>query len=222
MSKAYTEDDLSRQLQQDRTWRLKEISDLKSITVKSDQAAQNVLLRAVVTICYAHWEGSVRFAAQKFFEHISLRKYQYRELDRQFLRNYFLPRLAAMSSSKMSVAERCALVDDILSSSERRFARANDDLVNTRANLNSEVFRDICLVCGVEFSQFAADAHFIDVVLLKRRNEIAHGEDTRVGIADLDEVANRTLSLMRGFGNTIENRVYLQQYRTPQQGEVAR
>ena len=213
MSKPYTEDDLSRHIQQDRTWRLKEISDLKSITVRSDEISQTVLLRALVAICYAHWEGSVRFAARRFLEHIALRRLQYRELDPQFRRNYFLPRLAALSVTKTSLSERCALVDEILMSSDRRFSRANDDLVNTRSNLNSDVFRDICLVCGIPFGQFEGEAHFIDVLLLKRRNEIAHGEDTRIGIEDLDDVTNRTLALMRGFGNCIENRVYQREYR---------
>ena len=71
------------------------------------------------------------------------------ELDRQFLRNYFLPRLAALSTNKTSIAERCALVDEILSSSDRRFSRVNEDLINTKANLNFDVFTDICLVCCV-------------------------------------------------------------------------
>ena len=162
---------------------------------------------------YAHWEGSVRFAARKFFEHVALRRLQYRELDQQFLRNYFLPRLSALSVARTSLTERCALVDEILGASNRRFSRSNDDLVNTRSNLSSEVFRDICLVCGVSFVQFEGDANFIDIVLLKRRNEIAHGEDTRIGIEDLDDITNRTLALMRSFGNAVENRVYQREYR---------
>jgi hypothetical protein len=221
VSKAYTEDDLSRQLQQDRTWRLKEISDLKSIAKRSDEAAQSVVLRALVALSYAHWEGSVRFAAQKFFEHVSLRKLRYQDLDKQFLKNYFLPRLAALSVVKTSMAERCALVDEILSSSDRRFSRTNDDLVNTKANLNSEVLRDICLVCGIDFAEFEGDANFIDVLLLKRRNEIAHGEDTRIGMNDLDDITNRTIGLMRTFGNAIENRVCNGSYRVVQQGGAA-
>lgn len=213
MSKPFTEDDLSRQLQYDRTWRLREISDLKTVTLRADEIAQQVLLRALVTVCYAHFEGSVRFAGRKYFEHIALRKFQYKDLDPQFLRNYFLPRLGALTSDKASIPDRCAMVDEILGSADRRFSRANDDLVNTRSNLNSDVFRDICLVCGVSFAQFEAEIDFIDVVLLKRRNEIAHGEDTRVGIDDLDMLADRTLGLMRAFGNSIENRVVLRQYR---------
>lgn len=213
MSKPYREADLSAQLDQDRGWRLKEIADLKSAILRADSNLQKVLLRALVAICYAHWEGSVRFSARKYLEHIALRKLRYSQLDRQFLRNYFLPRLASLSSSRASVAERCALVDSILSASDHRFSRVNEDLVSTRSNLNYDVFIDICLVCGVPIGLFADQATFIDVILLKRRNAIAHGEETWIGIEDLDELTNQTLSLMRGFGNALENRVYRGDYR---------
>jgi hypothetical protein len=168
MSKPYTESEFSAQITADRNWRIKEISDLKLAIKKGDDSLRKVLLRALVAICYAHWEGYVRFSARKFFEHIALRKFSYNTLDRQFRRNYFLPRLADLSMSKTSVAERCALIDEVLDCPERHFSQVNDDLINTKANLNLEVFTDICLVCGLSVTLFQDNATFIDVILLKR------------------------------------------------------
>ncbi|MGC1863156.1 MAG: MAE_28990/MAE_18760 family HEPN-like nuclease [Methylocystis sp.] len=213
MSKPYREVDFSDQIAQDRGWRLKEISDLKSAILRADQSLQTVLLRALVAICYAHWEGYVRYSARKYLEHIALRKLRYSQLDRQFLRNYFLPRLSALASSKLSVTERCALVDEILNSSDRRFSKMNEDLVSTRSNLNFDIFADICLVCGVPIEPFSDQETFIDVVLLKRRNAIAHGEDTFVGVEDLDTLANQTVGLMRSFADALENRIYMGGYK---------
>jgi hypothetical protein len=213
MSKPYSEADFSAQITQDRSWRLREISDLKSAILRADDSLRRVLLRALITICYAHWEGYVRFAARKYLEHVALRRFQYIELNRQFLRNYFLPRLATLTTSKSSVSERCSLIDEILSSSNHRYSRINEDIVNTKANLNSDVFNDICLVCGVPLQLFSDKTTFINIVLLKRRNAIAHGEDTFVDIDDLDELADDTISIMRTFGDALENHVYLKNYR---------
>ncbi len=213
MTKPYSEVDFSTQITEDRSWRLREISDLKTAIGRADDNLRRVLLRALITICYAHWEGYVRFAARKYLEHVALRKFQYSDLDRQFLRNYFLPRLSTFSTSKTSIPERCALVDEIMSSSDRRFSRVNEDLISTRANLSFDVFTDICIVCCVPAQSFAGKATFIDVVLLKRRNAIAHGEDTFVEIKDLDELTNETVDLMRAFGNSVENHVYLKHYK---------
>ena len=158
MSKPYSEADFSEQITQDRAWRLREISDLKAAIDKADESLRRVLLRALVTVCYAHWEGYVRFAARKYLEHVALRR-------------------------------------------------------NTRANLNFDVFTDICLVCCVPTQLFADSATFVDVVLLKRRNLIAHGEDTFITIDDLDELTNETITLMRTFGDALENHVYVRDYR---------
>ena len=213
MSKPYTDTDFSAQIIDERNWRIKEISDLKSAIKRGDEGLRRVLLRALVALCYAHWEGYVRFSAKKYLEHVALRRLKYSELNPQFLRNYFLPRLAAISTSRASVADRCALVDEILNSEATRFSRVNDDLVNTKANLNFDVFSDICIVCGVPPDALADKATFIDVILLKRRNAIAHGEDTFVAIDDLDEISNDTIGLMRAFGDVLENQVVLRTYK---------
>ena len=213
MSKPYSEEDFSSQITEDRSWRLREISDLKIAILRADNNLRRVLLRALITICYAHWEGYIRFAARKYLEHVALRRLQYGDLDRQFFRNYFLPRLLAISASKASIAEYCGLVDEILDSADRRFSRVNEDLISTKANLNFSVFSDICLVCGVPTQSFTDKATFVDVVLLKRRNAIAHGEDTFVEIEDLDEITNETVAIMRGFGDALENHVYLREYK---------
>jgi hypothetical protein len=214
MSKPYSDADFSTQITEDRSWRLREISDLKAAIIRADVNLRRVLLRGLITICYAHWEGYVRFAARKYLQHVALRKLRYSDLDRQFLRNYFLPRLAALSTSKSSLAERCALVGEILNSADRLFSRVNEDLVNTKANLSFDVFTDICLVCCVPMTAFADKAVFVDVFLLKRRNAIAHGEDTFVGIEDLDELTNETVAMMRAFGDALENHVYLKDYKS--------
>ena len=124
-----------------------------------------------------------------------------------------LPRLAALSTSKTGLAERCALIDDLLYSGDQRFSRANQDLIETRANLNFDVLSDICLICDVPISCFNGKATFIDVVLLKRRNAIAHGEDTFVALEDLDELTNETIALMRIFGDELENHVVMKRYK---------
>lgn len=192
---------------------MREISDLRSTIVRSDYIGQRVLLRALVAICYAHWEGYVRFAARKYLEHVALRKSPYSDLTRQFTRNYFLPRLAALSASRVGVADRCELIDEILDSADRKFTRANDDLVNTQSNLNFTVFCDICLICGVPPEHYSGKQTFIDVLLLKRRNAIAHGEETFVEIGDLESLTDTTIELIRTFGDALENQAVLRTYR---------
>ncbi len=213
MSKPYSEADLSEQMSRDRTWRIREISDLKAAIERADRPLRPVLLRSLVTMTYAHWEGSIRFAAKKYLDHIALRRFRFDQLKNQFTKNYFLPRLAALSHSNSGISDRCALIDEILGSSANQFKHVNDALVDTRANLNFAVFSDICLVCGVDVGGFESKATFIDVVLLKRRNAIAHGEETLIGFEELDFVTAEAIGLMRAFGDALENQAYTRSYR---------
>lgn len=210
MTKPYTEDDLASQLSQDVTWRVREISDLKAAVRRADETAKNSLLRALVAICYAHWEGHVKFAAQKFMQHITLRKFRFSVLDRQFLKNHFLPRLGVLGQK--GIFDRSDLVDLILDAGEDRFSRINDELINTKSNLNYEVLMELCHVCGIDRSIFDGKDTFIDVVLLKRRNSIAHGEDTLVGLEEIDSLPDETIGLMRTFSNELQSKAYLKSY----------
>ena len=60
MSKPYTEHDLSAIFDADLIWRRKELSDMKAAIKKADQFSKPALLRALVAMSYAHWEGYVR------------------------------------------------------------------------------------------------------------------------------------------------------------------
>ena len=211
MSKPFSENELYSQLASDRTWRVKELSDLKSAIKEADGPRQRVLLRALVAIAYAHWEGHVRLASEKYLTHVALRKLPLSALTRQFTRNAFLPQIKAAASHGFD--ERGELVDRILGAGELRFARVNADLISTRSNLNFSVFADICLICGIQPELFREEETFIDTILLKRRNSIAHGEETFVGIEELDSLSDRIVALMRRFGDELANLAALGRYR---------
>lgn len=211
MSKPFKADDLASQLTQDITWRIREISDLKSTVQIADITARPAILRAMMAMMYAHWEGHVRFCAQKYLQHVALRKLLFAVLDRQFLKGHFLPKLNSISQK--SDREKGELIDGILDSQLDRFSRVNDDLVNTKSNLSHRVLGEICRVCGIEIKHFEGQDIFIDLILLKRRNAIAHGEETFIQLTEVDGLADQTIALMRTFSNQIQMVAYLERYR---------
>jgi len=172
-----------------------------------------VLLRALVTMSYAHWEGYVRFCAKAYFEHLTLRKLRYSTLERQIYVNSFLIRLDAMNKARIGIEARCKLVNDILDGIEGRFGYIHPDLIDTKANLSADVIRDICMICGIDGAHFEDRRPFIDLIVLRRRNAIAHGRQEYIGEADIDDLVARTLALMEHFRALLENKVYMETYR---------
>jgi hypothetical protein len=210
--KPYTEDDFSSILDADMIWRRKELSDIKAAINRADKVAKPALLRALVALSYAHWEGYVRTCANRYFEHLALRKRSYVELERQVYVNSFLGRIDALHRNRVGLEERCKLVNDILDGGGGRFSRLNPDLVDTRSNLSTDVIKDICIICGVDSSHFEQNRSFIDILLLKRRNAIAHGQQEFIGPDEVDDLIANVLALMASFRNILENKVYTKGY----------
>jgi hypothetical protein len=212
MSKPYTEHDLSSIFDDDLIWRRKELSDMKEAIRQADQFAKPALLRAIITMSYAHWEGYVRTCANRYFEHLVLRKKMFVELERQIYVNSFLGRVDALHRSRVGLEERCRLINDILDDGGGRFSYLNPDLVDTRSNLNTDVIKDICIICGVDSAHFEQNRSFLDILLLKRRNAIAHGQQEFIQIDEIDDFVANVLSLMAHFRNLLENKVYTKGY----------
>lgn len=212
MSKPYTESDLSTILDADLTWRRKELSDMKAAVRAADATSKSPLLRAIIAMSYAHWEGYVRTCANRYFQHLTLRKKPFVEFERQIYVNSLLARLDALHQSRASLKERCQLVNDIIDGGNGNFSFVNPELVDTRSNLNTDVIADICIVCGVDSQHFEDNRTFLDVLLLKRRNAIAHGQQEYIQASEVDDLVAKTLSLMSAFRNLLENKVYTKAY----------
>jgi hypothetical protein len=212
MSKTYTQQDLSDQFDSDLIWRRKELSDIKATIRRADAASKPVLLRALITMSYAHWEGYVRVCANRYFEYLMLRKLQYSALERQIYVNSFLGRLDTMNKTRLGIEARCKLVNDILDSTGDRFEYIQPDLIDTRSNLSADAIKDICLICGVDGAYFEDRRSFIDIFVLRRRNAIAHGQLEYISEADIDGFVADTLALMQHFRSLLENKVCMRTY----------
>lgn len=212
MSKPYTAEALSFIFDEDLIWRRKELSDIKLAIKNADATARTALLKAIITMAYAHWEGFVRTCANRYFEHLTLRKISFREFERQIYVNSILVKLDALHQSRVSLDERCKLINGILDGGNGRFSFINPALVDTRSNLNTDVIKDICLICGINSSHFEEHRIFLDIQLLKRRNAIAHGQQEYIQMKDVDDLVGNTLALMESFRDQLENKVYMKTY----------
>jgi hypothetical protein len=65
--KPYTEQLLSDRFDSDLVWRRKELSDMKAAIRKADDPSKPALLRALITMMYAHWGGVRSSVCQRVF-----------------------------------------------------------------------------------------------------------------------------------------------------------
>ena len=72
--------------------------------------------------------------------------------------------------------------------------------------------KDICIICCVDSNHFEQNRTFLDILLLKRRNAIAHGQQEYIQIDEIDDFVANILALMGFFRNLLENKVYMKEY----------
>lgn len=213
MAKILDYTSFSKSLDTELTWRRREISDLKRAIQDAPAVSRQSLLRAFMPVLYAHWEGFSICACKLYFKFITTRRLKVSELSPHFGSLVFLKRFNSLSAANAPVAERLRVLNDIRASGDFRFSRLPDELIETGANLNSIRMRALCVLCGIspKFPEHSDD--LIDTQILKRRNQIAHGEWSSIGENELEKITEDLFNLITTFRNELENSIVEERYR---------
>jgi hypothetical protein len=210
MKKVRTITQLQDLLDEDIAWRLKEISALKDILDRSKLA--DAVVRATVPILYAHWEGFVKNAAQWYVSFVRHQGYKYQELISCFAVFGFKSQLHNLKESKKAKINIEA-IDFIRAQMNEKAKFPFENVINTRSNLNSEVFENIAVAIGVDPSKYSTKYQLIDKSLLARRNDIAHGKYLDIDAPECKTLADQTLELLRAFKTDIQNAASLETFK---------
>lgn len=136
----------------------------------------SLLSRAAIVFAYAHWEGFVKSAGQRYIKHINSEHVLAPDL------LVSLQTLLLLGHFKRSAESKNAgyLSTVLLEMDKDRtqvFAVNASKVIDTESNLTSRVFNDLLLALGLEsLPLYQTRAGDIDVKLVHNRNQVAHGE----------------------------------------------
>lgn len=154
--------------------------------------------RLAVPVIYSHFEGFVKETATLFLELVVHRAPPLQRLPSSFfaLTNW-QTFLAAEGTSK--IATKVAVIEAVKQNAGvAQFS--TDHIIDTKGNLKSEVLAEVFATCGIPFGQFwELNASFIDNVLLRNRNLVAHGEMAEVDESTVTECREKVIVLMEQF-----------------------
>ena len=213
--KIRTKDEFQDVVDSETAWRKKELSSISSNIATSKKAAKITSLRAGIALLYAHWEGLIKNLAAYYLCYVSFQDCRYGELKPNFMALAINKDIKLfIDSSKASLHNQ--VVNKIRTEDNNKAKIPYGEVIKTGSNLNSSNFIEIMETIGLDYEEYKPGFVMIDEVLLKMRNEIAHGE--RIESIDLDEkrfneIYNVVTDLMNKFVVQITNAVYLKQYR---------
>ena len=207
--KIRTREELVNAIDADFSWRKKELSVLLSMIhgSRGQSPAMEALLRCAVPILYAHWEGFVKLAACSYLEYVGRKQVPYGELSKAFAAWALRSEIRKIGSTQRvsNLLPAVDLLVDRLSEPSQLPWRGG---VET-SNLNSEVFRDIVLSLGLDYSPYESREKLIDGTLLHYRNNIAHGRGMILDAGRYLDLQREIVGLMEDFRTQIENAALL-------------
>jgi len=194
------------------SWRIKEISQLKNSARTSRSSMQKAVIRGGVPLLYAHWEGFVKRACEYYVDFVSHQRLTLDELESNFvvlgLKKY-LQTIVSSRKTKVNIE----VVDFFRKNMNQRAEIRLPSAINTESNLSSSVFENIAMSVGIDPDRYKSRYNFIDESLLKRRNNIAHGEYLDVDCTSFLELADNVILILRWVKTDIENLASMESYR---------
>ena len=190
----------------DHVWRIREISELKTLieSPSLSQPRKTVLCRAGIALLYAHWEGFVKRTGSYYLEYVSFQRLPVSDLKSNFITLMIKSSIdEATKSKKYSVFDK--LTDFLITKQSNRAKIPFKNVVNTESNLSTTVLKEITWCLGIGYELFESKEKLIDLKLVGRRNHVAHGEEVPVNDSDFIEMAEEVIGLLNTFRNLIEN-----------------
>ncbi|WP_083002283.1 MAE_28990/MAE_18760 family HEPN-like nuclease [Halomonas sp. GT] len=212
MSKIRTINKLQNALDNEFSWRLKEIANLKIVVRSSDNLNKKTAVRAAIPLLYGHWEGFIKSSSTLYLEYVNGQSLRYRDLKSCFVVFGIKRKINDLIDSKnsnLSISTLDFLRDELDEKANLKIESA----IRTEFNLSSKVFANIANSIGINTQDYEARYKLIDESLLSRRNYIAHGEYLDVDSEGFRELADEILFLIRSYKTDIENAASLEEYK---------
>jgi len=197
------EEGLSARLQDDKTWRIRELSELVRACQDASSIRREALLRASVPLLYAHWEGYFVLAANNYLTFVTEKRLQISDLKDEFWALTVRKRYRPNQIASERTFSRFLL--DIRKDTIETFKKGKYDRINGQSNLNSEVLSFCCSTLGLSASPFETYLDFIDKNLIDKRNFVAHGSSLRFDVEGVSEYRDKVVDLLRIVQTEIEN-----------------
>lgn len=191
-------------------WRRKELTNLRGIALSTRRASLESLLRSLIPIMYAHWEGFVKQVSIAKLTYLVSKGIKYKDLTHSF------HAYAAIESFEGQIpAKKFEAIAKIVSGSINLDTPIKLDpstYIDTKSNLNSETLKEISIKTGINYSIFELKENMIDEKFLGLRNKICHGERANITESDFKELYDEVVLLIDLYKNEILNSVHTKSY----------
>ena len=213
MKKLRTLDDLENFISREFSWRRKELTNLRNLSLSARKTVQSSLLRLSLTALYAHWEGFIKSSSRAYIEYLTSQGVPYYKLNKNFQAFALMEHYSQPGISRQIEFTTCMdFLDLSRVDMHRSFKVDSTKYIEAKANLKSDVLRDIVQKLGISYEPYELKSKYIDETFVGLRNAICHGEYRELRPEEFDEIYAEITSLMEVFKGQLLNCTYQKSY----------
>ncbi len=208
MRKIRTKDEFQEALDNEYSWRVTEIRNIHTAVQTSDdsstnQSAKKSMHRFAVPAFYAHLEGFVKESSAIYLKYACYKSKPTVDLKPHFLAFYIEDIFRSDKSKPDIFSDLCKFVKIFKDNNSITLALSKS--IKNKGNLNYDCLEMILFRVGIDCHDFLTKKNFIDEVLIKIRNQIAHGEFYVVKHEEYKEIKEGVEEIMHLFKAKLES-----------------
>lgn len=185
------------QIDRQRIQRAKEISDIKSqFSVQTTTDRYSIRAKAVIVLCYAHWEGFYNECVESYAEMLRVGNYRVRDVEWMMLVGTMGPIFQRLQDRGHSSSARCEFVGQLKQKIECTAKDFDSTVIKSRSNLNFARLKENFTVLGFDISPFERRRIRLDKELVGWRHSVAHGSSPDLSTADIADHLDFTETLL--------------------------
>jgi hypothetical protein len=202
-------------LEEDLAWRKKELSSL--ILVAEGHEDNKAILKSIILLLYAHWEGYIKKSSKIYLKYIAESKKGITELTQNFKAVALKDMIAQCIEhvdhltlqNEMTVINRLAKLEHIKFKVNINVDNDQENsIIDTAGNLTPKILRNIHSIIGLNYkTTLELKESHINSHLLRNRNLIAHGgkyiekedEDFSLELDEIKKLKDIVLSIIDNF-----------------------
>jgi MAE_28990/MAE_18760-like HEPN len=204
-----------KEIEDELDWRLNEISAIKVQLIKTESQSikYEALLRALVVLLYAHYEGFCKFAWDFYLDSIQKQQLKRKDCDEKIVWLSLSKEFKQLGGDLSSQGIWNFFTTTLPSSLEDNLIFSKESYLDTQSNLWPNLLKENSQKIGLSYD--LADQHTVLLrTLVGRRNSIAHGrKDLIKDITEYERYEKAAIESMYELGLSVvkclEERSYL-------------
>jgi len=213
-------EDLLTKLDGEYSWRLKELISMKSLIYQEEKEKSKIFtltssiyqeeiekskifIRTSLVFLYAHWEGFVRKATEYYLDYINDQGHNYGELNQNLIALALKNKGMQLDQNSDNIDRYYEAVSFVLNRSSFQVKLSSSKVIKDTSILNSKQFKNLLRILGLSAKHYELKEKKLDEILIKKRNNIAHGKHNYVNLEDFEFVYEMVVDFLNYFKDQI-------------------